>query len=223
MTSTILLVEDDSRMLAMVRRTLAYEGYRVVTATDGATGLQEARANRPDLVILDWMLPDTEGVHIASQLRSRDGTPILMLTARADVEDRATGLDRGADDYMVKPFAPVEFLARVRALLRRGSSVRGDEPLRYADLHLDPRSHEVRRGTRRIALTPREYDLLRCFLRHPEAVLSRDQILTDVWGFERGDETVLEVYVGYVRTKLEAAGEPRLIQTVRGVGYVLRA
>jgi two-component system, OmpR family, response regulator MprA len=223
MTSTILLVDDDPRMLAMLRRTLAYEGYRVMTASDGATGFNEAQAEHPDLVILDWMLPDTEGVQIARQLRANDDTPILMLTARADVDDRVTGLDSGADDYLVKPFAPNELLARVRALLRRAPIVSGAGPLQYEDMYLDIRSRKVRRGTRSIALTPREFDLLHCFLRHREVVLTRDQLLTAVWGYDKGDETVLEVYIGYLRSKTETLGEPRLIQTVRGVGYVLRA
>ncbi|HMQ34684.1 MAG TPA: response regulator transcription factor [Chloroflexaceae bacterium] len=222
--ATILVVDDDRKLVDMLRLTLSYEGYQVLTAGDGHEALAAARERRPDLVVLDWMLPGLDGVGVLRALRSDDGTPVLMLTARDTVADRVVGLDAGADDYLVKPFAPVELLARVRALLRRGPSApAGLQPLRYGDLVIDQGAHEVWRGARRIALSPKEYDLLALFLRHPRQVLRREQILEQVWGYDfGGNGNVLEVYVGYLRAKTEAGGEPRLIQTVRGVGYVLR-
>ncbi len=223
---TILIADDDRKITDMLRRTLTYEGYHVVTAADGREALDQAKAHRPDLVVLDWMMPALDGLAVARRLREVDQTPILMLTARDAVEDRAEGLDMGADDYLVKPFAPVELLARIRALLRR-SKHSGDEgrgqALRYADLALDPASRETRRGDRAFALSPKEFDLLAALLRHPRHVLPRERILEEVWGYDfGGDTSVLDVYIGYLRTKTEAGGEPRLIQTVRGVGYVLR-
>ncbi len=222
--ATILVVDDDRKLVDMLRLTLSYEGYQVLTAGDGREALALARGRRPDLVVLDWMLPGLDGVGVLRALRSDDGTPVLMLTARDTVADRVVGLDAGADDYLVKPFAPVELLARVRALLRRGPSApAGTAPLRYGDLAIDQSAHEVWRGSRRISLSPKEYELLSLFLRHPRQVLRREQILEQVWGYDfGGNGNVLEVYVGYLRTKTEAGGEPRLIQTVRGVGYVLR-
>jgi two-component system, OmpR family, response regulator MprA len=174
--------------------------------------------------VLDWMLPGLDGLQVVRALRADDATPVLMLTARDTVADRVSGLDGGADDYLVKPFAPAELLARVRALLRRGPvSPTSSAPLRFADLAIDQRAREVWRGSRRISLSPKEYDLLALFLRHPRQVLTREQILEAVWGYDfGGNGNVLEVYVGYLRQKCEAGGEPRLIQTVRGVGYVLR-
>lgn len=208
----------------MLRRTLAYEGYKVVTASDGQEALDRARSERPDLVVLDWLMPGLEGIEVARRIRSGDATPILMLTARDAVEDRVTGLDSGADDYLVKPFAPSELLARVRALLRRAETASDSErPLTYADLYLDPTTRETRRGERSFHLSPKEFDLLSYLLRHPRHVLPRERILTDVWGYDfGGEDSVLDVYVGYVRAKMETGGEPRLVQTVRGVGYVLR-
>ena len=207
----------------MLRRTLAYEGYHVITATDGHQALAQAQTQRPDVVILDWMMPGLDGIEVARRLREADGTPILMLTARDAVEDRVDGLDSGADDYLVKPFAPPELLARIRALLRRSESASSEKPLVYADLYLDPVTRETRRGDRQFNLSPKEFDLLSYLLRYPRQVLPRDRILQDVWGYDfGGDGNVLEVYIGYLRTKTEAGGEPRLIQTVRGVGYVVR-
>ena len=171
-------------------------------------------------------MPGLDGLEVARRLRAGDGTPILMLTARDAVEDRVAGLDSGADDYLVKPFAPAELLARVRALLRRaGAPGPADEtrPLSYADLWLDPVTRETRRGPRPLTLSPKEFDLLAYLLRHPRRVLPRESILEAVWGYDfPRDDNVLDVYIGYLRAKTEASGEPRLVQTVRGVGYVLR-
>lgn len=219
---TILIADDDHKITEMLRRTLSYEGYSVLTAADGQEALALAQAQRPDLVILDWMMPKLDGVEVARRLRAADGMPILMLTARDAVEDRVEGLDGGADDYLVKPFAPIELLARVRSLLRRASTG-GEKLLRYADLIIDPTSRETRRGDRAVALSPKEFDLLTHLLRHPRQVLPRERILEAVWGYDfEGEDNVLDVYIGYLRAKTEADGEARLIQTVRGVGYVIR-
>ena len=218
--STILVVDDDHKLIEMLRRTLAYEGYHVLTAEDGDTALAVWRAQRPDLVILDWMLPRRDGIQVARAMRAESDTPILLLTARDSIDDRVTGLDHGADDYLMKPFAPPELLARVRALLRRASTGAA-APLAYGSLSLDPATRDVCRGERLIALSPREFELLAFLLRHPRQVMSREQILTSVWG-EDGTDDVLDVYIGYLRAKTEAGGERRVIQTVRGVGYVLR-
>lgn len=220
----VLIVDDDEKLLHMLRRTLIYEGYQVVTATSGLEALSRLQEQPPDLIILDWLLPGLSGVEVAARLRAAgDSTPILMLTARDAVEDRVEGLDSGADDYLVKPFAPAELLARIRALLRRAGTSRPEQPLIYADLYLDPVTREVRRGSRPLSLTPREFELLAFLMRHPRQVLPRQRILEEVWGYDfHGDENVLEVYIGYLRRKMEAGGEPRLIHTVRGIGYVLR-
>lgn len=222
--TTVLIVDDDQKVLSMLRRTLAYDGYTIVTAGDGLAALQVAQEQRPDLVVLDWRMPGLDGIEVAQRLKAADGTPILMLTARDTIDDRVLGLDSGADDYLVKPFAPAELLARLRALLRRNEpNGRDDAPLTFLDLIVDPATREARRGERRFELSPREFDLLSYLLRYPRRVLPRNRILQDVWGYDfAGYDNVLEVYVGYVRTKTEAGGEPRLIQTVRGVGYVLR-
>ncbi|PLS81578.1 MAG: DNA-binding response regulator [Chloroflexi bacterium] len=221
--ATVLIADDDRKIIDMLRRTLAYEGYHVVTAADGHEALTQAHAHRPDVVVLDWMMPGLNGLEVARRLREADAMPILMLTARDAVEDRVEGLDSGADDYLVKPFAPAELLARLRALLRRSDANNNERPLSYADLYLDPVTRETRRGDRAFNLSPKEFDLLSYLLRYPRQVLPRDRILQDVWGYDfGGDGNVLEVYIGYVRAKTEAGGEPRLIQTVRGVGYVLR-
>ncbi len=220
---TVLIVDDDQKLLKMLRRTLIYEGYDVVTAIDGQGALETIYAQHPDVVILDWMMPELDGLDVLTALRD-DGNeiPVLMLTARDAVEDRVEGLEQGADDYLVKPFAPAELVARVNALLRRASPLRS-ETLTFADLGLDSDLREAWRGERKFSLTPTEFQVLHLFLRHPRQVLSRSQIVTNVWGpdFE-GDDNVLEVYIGYLRKKTEAEGEPRLIQTIRGVGYVLR-
>jgi two-component system, OmpR family, response regulator MprA len=221
--ATILIADDDRKIVDMLRRTLAYEGYRVLVATDGDEALRLAREQRPDLVVLDWMMPGLDGLEVARRIRAADETPILMLTARDAVEDRVEGLDTGADDYLVKPFAPAELLARIRALLRRVEPAHAERPLVYGDLSLDPVTRETRRGGRGFDLSPKEFDLLQFFMRHPRVVLPRERILQEVWGYDFGGEgNVLEVYVGYLRNKTEAGGEPRLIHTVRGVGYVLR-
>jgi two-component system response regulator MprA len=222
---TVLIVDDDRKITDMLRRTLAYEGYDVVTAANGHEALAKAQIHRPDVVVLDWLMPGIDGIEVAKRLRAADTTAILMLTARDAIEDRVEGLDAGADDYLVKPFAPVELLARVRALLRRTEPIRdGEKPLVYADMSLDPLTREARRGERAFSLSPKEFDLLAYMLRYPRQVLPRERILQDVWGYDfGGNGNVLEVYVGYLRAKTEAGGEARLIQTVRGVGYVLRS
>jgi two-component system response regulator MprA len=222
--ATVLIVDDDPKLLKMLQRTLAYEGFHVLSASDGNEALSEVQAHRPDVVVLDWLLPGFDGLEVLQRMRAAgDKTLVLMLTARDAVENRVEGLENGADDYLIKPFAPAELLARIHALLRRPAVTLTDEALEYADLRLDPVTRETRRAGRAIELTSKEYDLLRFLLRHPRQVLGRDQILQEVWGYDfGGDDNVLEVYVGYLRKKTEAGGEPRLIQTVRGVGYVLR-
>ncbi len=223
MAENILIVEDDESIASMLRRGLIFEGYRRRGGAHGPEGLDRARERMPDLVILDLMLPDIDGMEVCRRLRAASDVPILMLTAKEAVPDRVAGLDAGADDYMVKPFAFEELLARVRALLRRHQVTETPDVLRFADLELDTGTRQARRGERVIDLTAKEYDLLHLFLRHPRQVLTRDQIFDDVWDYDFGGESnIIEVYVRYLRTKLEAAGEPRLIHTVRGVGYALR-
>lgn len=221
---TILVADDDHKLLNMLRRTLTYEGFRIVTAADGHEALAQVDRERPDAIVLDWLMPGLDGVQVATHLRAAgDETPILMLTARDAVENRVEGLESGADDYLIKPFAPTELVARIHALLRRSAVASKEKPLSYADLHLDPLTRGTRRGEREFDLTPTEFDLLHNFMLHPRHVLSRERILERVWGYDfGGDDNVLEVYIGYLRKKTEAGGEPRLIQTVRGVGYVLR-
>ncbi len=205
-----------------MRRALIYEGYSVDVAADGDAALASARDQRPDLVVLDVMLPGLDGIEVCQRLRAADDMPILMLTARDATVDRVRGLDSGADDYLVKPFAYEELLARVRALLRRLPAQPGSV-LRWQDLSMDLAAHEVTRGNRAIELTAQEFKLLEQFLRHPRQVLSRDSLLELAWGFVPDESNVVDVYVGYLRHKLEADGEPRVLQTVRGVGYVLRS
>jgi two-component system, OmpR family, response regulator MprA len=218
----ILVVDDDVRIAASLRRALIYEGYEVEVAGDGPAALARARERLPDLVVLDVMLPGLGGVEVCRRLRDGGDMPILMLTARDATADRVLGLDAGSDDYLVKPFAYEELLARVRALLRRREPGSG-RLLRFADLSLDRGGREVRRGARPVALTALEFELLRYFLQNQRLVLSRAQILDAVWGYDaETSSNVVDVYVGYLRTKLEEAGEPRLIHTVRGAGYVLR-
>jgi DNA-binding response OmpR family regulator len=221
---TILIVDDDQKLLKMLRRTLVYEGFTVVTASDGHEALTQVQAHHPGVIVLDWLMPGLDGIHVTERLRAaHDETMILMLTARDGIEDRVAGLESGADDYLVKPFAPAELLARVHALLRRAKAVGKDSTLYYSDLSLDPTTRETRRGDRQFELTPTEFDLLHYLIRHPRQVLQRSQILEQVWGYDfGGDDNVLEVYIGYLRKKMEQAGEARLVQTVRGVGYVLR-
>lgn len=222
--ATVLIVDDDPRLLKMLGRTLTYEGFQVVTATDGKMALTQVQAHRPDIIVLDWLMPGLDGLQVVKGLRAEnDRTLILMLTARDAVENRVEGLESGADDYLVKPFAPAELLARIHALLRRPAVPVKDEPVTYADLYLNPVTRETRRGDRHIELTSKEFDLLHYLMLHPRQVLRREQILQDVWGYDfGGDDNVLEVYVGYLRKKTEAGNEARLIQTVRGVGYVIR-
>jgi two-component system response regulator MprA len=218
----ILVIEDEDKILQFLQRGLTYEGYRVVTAPDGAAGLGLARSEGPDLVILDWMLPGLDGLEVCRRLRAAGPTPILMLTARESVSDRVLGLDAGADDYLVKPFEFDELVARVRALLRRARPEAADL-LTFGDLRLDTGTHQAYRGERPIELTAKEYELLNLFLRHPRQVLTREVIFDRVWGYDFGGESnIIEVYVRYLRQKTEAGAEPRLLHTVRGVGYVLR-
>ena len=219
----VLVVDDDEGISAALRRALEYEGLRVSLAKDGYAALDEVRRHAPDLVVLDLMLPGLDGLEVCQRLRAeRSGTLVLMLTARDAMADRVRGLDAGADDYLIKPFAYEELLARVRALLRRRVPASGS--LTYGDLVLDPSAREVHRAGRAIDLTAQEFDLLHHFLGHPRQVLSRAQLLDAVWGLPAATASnVVDVYVGYLRNKLEAAGEPRLLHTVRGVGYVLRA
>jgi len=221
--AAILVVDDDRLLAASIRRALAYEGYRVSLAEDGPSALRSARDSVPDLVILDVMLPEMDGIEVCRRLRAgSESLPIMMLTARDSIGDRVTGLDGGADDYLVKPFAYDELVARVRALLRRTAGGRA-ETLAFADLAMDLGAHQARRGDRALEVSALEFSLLEHFLRHPRLVLSRDALLDAVWGMDAETASnVVDVYVGYLRRRLEAGGEPRLLQTVRGVGYVLR-
>lgn len=223
MNERILIIEDDQAILKVLQRGLSYEGYTVDTATEGRSGLMLAREHQPDLVILDWMLPGMDGLEVCHRMRTANGSiPILMLTAKDAVQDRIQGLDAGADDYLVKPFNLDELLARVRALLRRTQPDRVPI-LKFADLTLDTGARQAARGDRLVQLTAKEYELLELFLRHPKQVLTREVIFDRVWGYDFGGESnVLEVYVRYLRQKLEEGGEARLLHTVRGVGYVMR-
>jgi two-component system response regulator MprA len=220
----VLVVDDDLKLLKMVQRTLTYEGLDVLTATNGKEALPVIHAQEPDLIILDWMMPKMDGLELIRRLRDEEyRTLILMLTARDAIENRVDGLESGADDYLVKPFAPAELVARVHALLRRLEAKPEKQKVDFADLILDPATHEARRGDMKLTLTVTEFNLLHLLLRHPRQVLERGQILNEVWGYDfRGDDNVLEVYIGYLRKKLEAGDHPRVIHTVRGIGYVLR-
>jgi two-component system, OmpR family, response regulator MprA len=224
----ILVVDDDRSVRESLRRSLTFNGYDVDLAADGEEALGQLAASRPDALVLDVMMPRMGGLEACRQLRATgDDVPILVLTARDSVEDRVAGLDAGADDYLPKPFALEELLARLRALLRRSSSATeggaANAPLTFADLSLNAVTREVRRGEHHVRLTRTEFALLELFLRHPREVLSRERILEEVWGFDfPTTANSLEVYVGYLRRKTEAEGGPRLVHTVRGVGYVLR-
>jgi len=215
----VLVVEDDPRLAATLQRVLMAEGHDVEVAGDGLDALRLARLRTPDLVVLDVMLPGADGVTVCRRLRETAQFPILMLTALGGTEERVRGLDSGADDYLIKPFAYQELLARVRALLRR---TRPADRLRFADVVLEPGSHTAWRGSRQLSLTATEFELLTFFLRHPRQVLTREQLLESVWPDLPETDNVVAVYVGYVRQKLEQSGEPRLLHTVRGVGYALR-
>jgi two-component system response regulator MprA len=222
MKPTILIIEDDQGILKFLKRGLSYEGYQILVAEDGESGLQTAEEEEPDLVILDIMLPGMDGLEVCRQLRNEGDTPILMLTAKDQTSDRVTGLDMGADDYMVKPFEFRELLARIRALLRRTKPTQ-DKKLTFHDLTLDRGTRRAYRDERVISLTAKEYELLELFMEHPRQVLTREVIYDRVWGYNFGGQSnIIEVYVRYLRQKLEKEGEPRLIHTLRGVGYVLR-
>lgn len=228
----ILVVDDEPAVREALRRSLAFEGYGAQTAVDGLDALDKAASYAPDLIILDIQMPRMDGLTAARRLRAAGSTtPVLMLTARDTVGDRVTGLDAGADDYLVKPFELDELFARVRALLRRSAYAspsaddgRPEDALTFGDLRMDLATREVTRAGRPVELTRTEFTLLEMFLAHPRQVLTREQILKTVWGFDfEPSSNSLDVYVMYLRRKTEAAGEPRLVHTVRGVGYVLRA
>lgn len=227
----LLLVEDDCAVRSSISRRPSYEGFDVATSADGAEGLTVFERFKPDLVLLDVMLPGLDGLQVTERLRSKSGVPILLLSAKDTLEDRVQGLTMGADDYVVKPFELVELLARIRALLRRvGVSTEAASPnqsstktLEFAGLRLDPETREVSRDDSKLELTPKEFSLLEFFLKHPGRVLTREQIIEAVWGYdEGGNSNSLDVYMRYLRVKLEAECKRRLFHTVRGVGYVLR-
>jgi DNA-binding response OmpR family regulator len=219
----ILLVEDEVKLARFIELELGSEGYRVSVAHDGMTGLALVRESEPDLAILDWMLPGLTGVELCRRMRSTGiKIPVILLTARDEVSDRVTGLDAGADDYLVKPFSIEELLARIRAHLRRTQET-DEDLLQFEDLTLNRRTREVHRGQRSIDLTAKEFDLLQYLMSHPRQVFTRDQILESIWGYDfLGDSNIIEVYVRYLRLKLEQDSEKRLIHTARGVGYSLR-
>jgi two-component system response regulator MprA len=221
---TVLIVDDDPKLLKMLQRTLVYEGLTVFTATNGLEALPLVESQKPDLIIADWMMPKMDGLAFIRRLRDEgDKTMVLMLTARDAIENRVEGLESGADDYLVKPFAPAELVARVHAMLRRVESKPENQKVSYGDIALDPSERVAKRGDTLLNLTVTEFNLLHLLLRHPRQVLERRQILSEVWGYDfGGDDNVLEIYIGYLRKKLEVNGQPRLIQTIRGVGYVLR-
>jgi DNA-binding response OmpR family regulator len=219
----VLIVEDDAAIGQVLQRSLQLEGYEVSLAPDGVTALERAYDFEPDAVILDLGLPRLDGIDVAKRIRKDSDVPILILTAREGIESRVAGLDAGADDYLVKPFERQELLARLRAMLRR-TPPRGTEWLSLADLRLNPAQHQAFRGEREVELTQREFELLEYLIRNERLVVSRDQLLEDVWGYVAPGETnTVDVFVSNLRRKLEAEGEARLLHTVRGAGYVLRA
>ncbi|MEM7028101.1 MAG: response regulator transcription factor [Chloroflexota bacterium] len=225
MIEQILVVEDEADIARIIERRLRQEGYKVDIVSDGETALRRIYEESPSLVIMDITLPGIDGLTVTRELRAADvDVPIIMVTAKDAIPDRVSGLDAGADDYLVKPFNNDELMAHVRALLRRGAALKKAEPYVYADLTLDPASRLAYRGERQIQFTAKEYDLLEFFMRHPNQVLTRDQIFDQIWGYDFGGESnIIEVYIRYLRSKLEEDKEPRLIHTVRGVGYVLRS
>jgi len=220
----VIIVDDDLKLLKMLQRTLTYENLDVLTAGNGQEALLLVKDHQPDLIIVDWMMPKMDGITFIQNLRE-DGnqTMILMLTARDTIENRVEGLEAGADDYLVKPFAPAELVARVHAMLRRVEIKPENKTITYADISLDPSTREVLRGGISLSLTVTEFNLLQMLLLHPRQVLERRQILNAVWSYDfGGDDNVLDIYIGYLRKKLEAGDSSRLIHTVRGVGYVLK-
>jgi two-component system, OmpR family, response regulator MprA len=222
MAAHVLVVDDDEKITSFLRRALAYEGYSVDVAGGGSAALSLALASPPDVVVLDVMMPGLDGLEVCRRLRAGGDVPVLMLSARDEVAQRVQGLDAGADDYLAKPFALEELLARLRALLRRRDGG-GADVLRFADLALDTGARQATRGGRVIELTTKEFELLAYFLRHPRRVLTRSAIMEQIWGYDFvGESNVIEVYVGHLRQKLEARGETRLIHTIRHAGYVLR-
>jgi two-component system response regulator MprA len=222
MDERILVIEDDEEILRLMQRALVFDGYKVLLADDGPLGLEVAQKERPALIILDLMLPGMDGMEVCKRLRQFTKSPIMMVTAKDKISERVSGLDAGADDYLVKPFDIEELLARVRALLRRTVEDR-PEIISVADLTLDNQTRRASRSSRVIDLTAKEFNLLDLFMRHPNQVLTRDVIFEKVWEYDFGGESnVLDVYIRYLRKKLEAGGEPRLIFTIRGVGYVMR-
>ena len=223
MPQRILIIEDETEIANYLRRGLAYEGFAVEIASDGPAALAVARERMPDVVVLDLMLPGLDGMEVAQRLRAGSSVPIIMLTARDSVADRVAGLERGADDYLVKPFAFEELLARIRVQLRRHQAQDTGEVLHFGALAMDLAAHEVRLADRRIDFTAKEFELLELFMRHPRQVLTRVLLYERIWGYDFGGESnVIEVYIRALRQKLESAGAPRLIHTLRGVGYVLR-
>ena len=221
MATRVLLVDDDPKIVSLLQRGLAFEGFDVLAAAEGVAAIATAEQQRPHVVLLDIAMPGPDGFEVCRRLRLAHNAPIIMLTARDETSDKVRALNLGADDYVAKPFAFDELIARIRAVLRRQQG--GDETIRYDDLVVEPGTREARRADRSIELTAREYDLLLFFIRHPRQVLTRDQVLEHVWGFDTPVETnVVEVHVGHLRQKLEAGGGRRLIQTFRGIGYALR-
>ena len=220
----ILIVDDDPKLLKMLRRTLTYENFEVLTANDGLEALTICRSQKPDLIIMDWMMPKMDGLTAIEQIRTEGiFAMVLMLTAKDAIEDRVEGLEIGADDYLVKPFAPTELVARVHALLRRIRPTPENLKVSYSDLVLDAQTHKAFRAEKELTLTLTEFNLLYLLLRNAGLVMERSHILSEVWGYDfNGEDNVLEIYIGYLRKKMETNGGSRLIQTVRGVGYVLR-
>ena len=221
---TILIIDDDPRLLKMLQRTLSLEGINVLTANNGLQALEVVDNNTIDIIIVDWMMPEMDGITFIQSIRAQDSnTMILMLTAKDTIENRVEGLQSGADDYLVKPFAPAELVARIQAMLRRIESDPENNEISFSEISLSPTSRIVKIGDEIINLTVTEYKLLHLFLLHPQQVLERRTILNNVWGYDfYGDENVLEIYIGYLRKKIEINGYSRKIQTIRGIGYVLR-
>lgn len=220
----VLIIDDDPKLLKMLKRTLSYEGLEVITASNGLEALPLVSSELPQLIVLDWLMPKMDGLSFLEKLRESDNkTMILMLTARDAVENRVLGLESGADDYLVKPFAPSELVARVHAMLRRVEKELKNQPVVYGGISLNPTTREVLVNKEPVDLTVTEFDLLHLLLRHPRQVLERHQILNEVWGYDFfGNDNVLEVYIGYLRKKLKKGNLDNLIQTIRGVGYVIK-